>query len=412
MSLQTILQQARQAKYEVAQLTEDQRNTLLETMAHVLLQQTNAILAANAKDIENARGKIANVMLDRLRLDTARIQAVADGIRAVAALKSPLGEVEKETQRPNGLQIRKVRVPIGVIAIIYESRPNVTTDAAALCIKSGNACILRGSSDAIYTNTAIAAALHTALVEANAPVYAVQLLEDTSHETARQLMAARGWVDLLIPRGGKNLIAAVVEGAQGVPVIETGTGICHVYVDKSANLQMAADILDNAKTTRPSVCNSAEVCLVHKDVASQFLPIAKQKLAHAGVEFRLDPASASIIEGTPAGPEDFDTEFLDYVLAVHVVNSTQEAIEHINAHSTGHSEAIVTEDGQAAASFCAGVDSAAVYVNASTRFTDGGEFGLGCEMGISTQKIGARGPMGLYELTSYKYIIEGNGQIR
>lgn len=412
MSLQTILQQARQAKYEVALLTEDQRNTLLETMARVLLQQTDAILAANAKDIENARGKIADVMLDRLRLDAARVQAMADGIRAVAALKSPLGEVEKETQRPNGLQIRKVRVPIGVIAIIYESRPNVTTDAAALCIKSGNACILRGGSDAIYTNTAIAAALHTALVEANAPVYAVQLLEDTSHETARQLMAARGWVDLLIPRGGKNLIAAVVEGAQGVPVIETGTGICHVYVDKAANLQMAADILDNAKTTRPSVCNSAEVCLVHKDVAAQFLPIAKQKLAHAGVEFRLDPASASIIEGTPAGPEDFDTEFLDYVLAVHVVNSTQEAIEHINAHSTGHSEAIVTEDGQAAAGFCAGVDSAAVYVNASTRFTDGGEFGLGCEMGISTQKIGARGPMGLYELTSYKYIIEGNGQIR
>lgn len=412
MSLQTILQQARQAKFDMAVLGEDQRNAILKSMADILLQQTGSILQANSRDIENARGNIADVMLDRLRLDAARIQAMANSILEVAALKSPLNMVESELTRPNGLQIRKVRVPIGVIAIIYESRPNVTTDAAALCIKSGNACILRGGRDAINTNTAIAAVLHQALLDARAPEHAVQLLEDTSHETARQLMSARGWVDLLIPRGGKNLIAAVVEGAQGVPVIETGTGICHVYVDKDANLEMAASILDNAKTSRPSVCNSAEVCLVHKDVAAQFLPLASQKLAHAGVEFRLDETSASIIDGKPAGPDDFDTEFLDYVLAVQVVNSTQQAIDHINTHSTGHSDAIITQNRQAAADFCAQVDSAAVYVNASTRFTDGGEFGLGCEMGISTQKIGARGPMGLYELTTYKYIIEGNGQIR
>lgn len=412
MSMETILAAAKAAKPTLAGFTEAQRNQALEAMAVALLQNAPAILAANQQDIENATGKIPDVMIDRLRLTDARIVEMAAGIRSVAALQSPLGRVESELSRPNGLVIRKVRVPVGVIAIIYESRPNVTTDAAALCLKSGNVCILRGGSDAICTNTAIVKSIATALTALGMPAGAVQLVEDTSHASARQLMEARGSVDLLIPRGGKNLIRAVVEGAKGVPVIETGTGICHIYVDKDANLAMAADILFNAKTSRPSVCNSAEVCLVHKDIAKEFLPAAQQVLAQKNVELRLDERAAQIIQGTPATPADFDTEFLDYILAIAVVDSTEEAIRHINAHSTGHSEAIITQNDGTAARFLAQVDSAAVYHNVSTRFTDGGEFGLGCEMGISTQKIGARGPMGLYELTSYKYVIEGNGQTR
>ncbi|MFV0412437.1 MAG: glutamate-5-semialdehyde dehydrogenase [Oscillospiraceae bacterium] len=412
MGIETILTAAKQAAPLLAALSEEQRNNILHAMAKAVVEARADILKANRQDLENARGHIADVMLDRLALTEERIQAMADGIAAVAALPSPLGRVESEVFRPNGLSIRKIRVPMGVVAIIYESRPNVTTDAAALCLKSGNACILRGGSDAIFTNTVITGALRRALEQAGGPVAAVQLVEDTSHETAARLMGARGYVDLLIPRGGKNLINAVVQGAKGVPVIETGTGICHIYADKSANLDMALSIVYNAKTSRPSVCNSAEVCLVHSEIAKEFLPLLKQKLAQKQVELRLDKRAAALIEGSPAGPEDFDTEFLDYVMAIGVVDSAEEAIAHINLHSTGHSDAIVTDDAETAQKFLAQVDSAAVYHNASTRFTDGGEFGLGCEMGISTQKLGARGPMGLQELTSYKYVVLGNGQTR
>lgn len=412
MSLQPLLQRAKEAAYEVAALSNEERGRLLHAMAAAVRSAGPEILAANAQDVENACGKIADVMIDRLSLTEARIEDMAGGIEAVAALESPLGQVESEIHRPNGLVIRRVRVPLGVIAIIYESRPNVTSDAAALCLKSGNACVLRGGSDAILSNTAIVAALRQALADAGGPTDAVQLVQDTTHESAGELMAARGYVDLLIPRGGAGLISAVVQGARGVPVIETGTGICHVYVDKDANLDMAVSILYNAKTSRPSVCNSAEVCLVHADVAEAFLPLAKARLDEKSVQLRLSPQAAAILPGQAAGPEDFDTEFLDYILAVKVVDSAAEAIDHINTHSTGHSDAIVTDNAETAGLFLQKVDSAAVYHNASTRFTDGGEFGLGCEMGISTQKLGARGPMGLYELTSYKYIIEGDGQIR
>lgn len=412
MGIEEILKRAKQAKTEAAGYTETRRNAILESIAAAILQDAPAILAANRQDIENAKGKIPDVMIDRLRLDEDRIAAMASGVREVIALQSPLGLVESEVKRPNGLVIRKVRVPVGVIAVIYESRPNVTTDVAALCIKTGNACILRGGSDAIFTNSALAQSIGRALAENSAHPGLAQLVTDTTHASSRALMEAHGDVDLLIPRGGKNLIQAVVEGARGVPVIETGTGICHVYVDKNADLAMAADILYNAKTTRPSVCNSAEVCLVHKDIAAEFLPKAQAMLQQKNVELRLDKRAAQIISGTPAGPADFDTEFLDYILAVAIVDSAEDAIAHINLHSTGHSEAIVTGNAETAAAFLQQVDSAAVYHNASTRYTDGNEFGLGCEIGISTQKIGARGPMGLYELTSYKYTIEGNGQIR
>lgn len=410
--VQELLLRAKAAKPAVAALDEAARNALLEAMAQAVLQNSAAILDANQQDITRAQGRIPDVMVDRLRLDMPRLQAMAQGMRDVAALASPLGKVESEIQRPNGLCIQKVRVPVGVIAIIYESRPNVTTDAAALCLKSGNVCVLRGGSDAIQSNTAIVQVLRQAIQQAGGPPDAVQLVQDTSHESAQMLMQARGLVDLLIPRGGAGLIRAVVEGARGVPVIETGTGICHIYVDKNADLNMAASVLYNAKTSRPSVCNSAEVCLVHKDVAAEFLPLAQALLQEKNVELRLDSRAREIIAGTPAGPQDFDTEFLDYTLAVAVVDSLQHAISHIESHSTHHSDAIITADEQAAEQFVQQVDSAAVYVNASTRFTDGGEFGLGCEMGISTQKIGARGPMGLYELTSYKYVARGNGQVR
>lgn len=411
MTTAELLCAARDAKTSAAALSTAQKNRLLDAMAGALLEHTDQILAANAADVEAARATISPVMIDRLSLTPDRIAGMADGMRAVAALDDPVGEVLSETTRPNGLVIRKVRVPMGVIAIIYESRPNVTADAAALCLKSGNVCVLRGGKEAIRSNTAIVAALHAGLARCGAPQTLVNLVEDTSRASAGELMTARGFVDLLIPRGGKGLIRACVDSAK-VPCIETGTGICHIYVDAHADLNKALDIVYNAKTSRPSVCNAAEVCLVHKDIAPTFLPALAQRLADKHVELRLCPRAAAIIPGTPAGPDDFDTEFLDYILAVKVVDSVQDAIAHIAAHSTGHSEAIVTEDAGAADAFCAAVDSAAVYVNASTRFTDGGEFGLGCEMGISTQKLGARGPMGLAELTSYKYIIRGNGQVR
>ena len=420
MTTQEILAAARSAKSALALADTDTRNRALLGMAQALCTPENqqAILAANAADLEAARGHISEVMLDRLALSPARLQGMADGIRDVAALPDPVGAVLRRVERPNGLVIEKTAVPMGVVAIIYESRPNVTSDAAALALKSGNACILRCGKEAWRSSSAIVSALRQGVRAAGLPETAVCLIEDTTHASANQLMTAVGYVDLLIPRGGAGLIRACVENAK-VPCIQTGTGICHIYVDDTADLGQALDIIENAKASRPSVCNAEEVCLVHSAVAAEFLPRLAQRLgpdrAAKGlhpVELRLDERAAQIIPGTPAGPADFDTEFLDYILAVKVVDSVEEAIGHIAEHSTGHSEAILTRTDAHAALFTAAVDSAAVYVNCSTRFTDGGEFGLGCEMGISTQKLHARGPMGLAELCSYKYIIHGSGQIR
>ena len=420
MTTQEILTAAKGAKQAVALADSAARSHALQAMADALCTPgyQAAILAANAEDLDAARGHISDVMLDRLALTPERIAAMAKGIREVAALPDPVGAVLNRVERPNGLVIEKTAVPMGVIAIIYESRPNVTSDAAALAIKSGNACILRCGREAWRSAHAIVEALRQGLRKAALPEAAVCLIEDTTHASANALMTAVGYVDLLIPRGGAGLIRACVENAK-VPCIQTGTGICHIFVDDSADQQKALDIIENAKASRPSVCNAEEVCLVHSGIAARFLPKLAQRLGpdrtakglHP-VELRLDERAAALIPGTPAGPRDFDTEFLDYILAVKVVDSVEEAIAHISAHSTGHSEAILTQDAAHAARFTAAVDSAAVYVNCSTRFTDGGEFGLGCEMGISTQKLHARGPMGLAELCSYKYIIHGNGQIR
>ena len=420
MTTQEILEAARAAKTAVALSDGTTRNAALCGMADALgaPEHLDAILAANAEDMAAAKGKISDIMLDRLALTPQRIAAMAKGIRDVAALPDPVGRVLNRVERPNGLVIEKTAVPMGVIAIIYESRPNVTSDAAALAIKSGNACILRCGKEAWRSANAIVTVLRQGLKKAGLPETVVCLIEDTTHASANALMTAVGYVDLLIPRGGAGLIRACVENAT-VPCIQTGTGICHVYVDKAADLNMAVDIIENAKTSRPSVCNAEEVCLVHKDVAAGFLPLLKARLvdarAAAGlvpVDLRLDERAAAIIPGTPAGEQDFDTEFLNYILAIAVVNDVDAAIAHIARHSTHHSEAIITADDTAADRFITCVDSAAVYVNASTRFTDGGEFGLGCEMGISTQKLHARGPMGLAELCSYKYIIHGSGQTR
>ena len=395
-----------------------EKSRLLCAMADALVRQKEEILRCNDLDVAAARERVSPVMLDRLRLDGGRIDAMAQGIRAVAQLPDHTGRILSEVQRPNGMTIYKKQVPLGLVAIIYESRPNVTSDAAALAIKSGNVCVLRSGRDAIGSAKAITAALKAGITAAGGDPDILNILEDTSHESARELMQAKGLVDLLIPRGGAGLIRACVENAT-VPCIETGTGICHVYVDADADLEKALAIVNNAKTSRPSVCNAQEVCLVHRAVAERFLPRLKKLLVDdrraAGltpVELRLDPRAARIIDGARAGDRDFDTEFLDYILAVRVVDGLDEAIAHILRHSTGHSEAIITENEEAARRFTDETDSAAVYVNASTRFTDGGEFGLGCEMGISTQKLHARGPMGLDELSTYKYIIRGNGQIR
>ena len=409
MTTHELLLRAREARSALAGADTETKNRALKNMAQALLDRTDHILAAHRADLDDARGHISPVMLDRLALNEGRVAGMAEGLRQVAALPDPVGRVLSTVERPNGLTIRKVSVPMGVIAIIYESRPNVTSDAAALALKAGSACVLRGGKEAYRSARAIVDALGLGLERTGLPPALVTLLEDTSRDSARELMTAVGLVDLLIPRGGAGLIRACVEQAT-VPCIQTGTGICHIYVDREADLDMAADIVDNAKTSRPSVCNAAEVCLVHRDVAPAFLPLLRQRLDR--VELRLDREAAALIPGTPAGERDFDTEFLDYVLAVRVVGSVEEAIEHIGRHSTGHSDCIVTRDGRAAEKFTALVDSAAVYWNASTRFTDGGEFGLGCEMGISTQKLHARGPMGLEELTTYKYIIRGNGQTR
>ena len=414
-STQEILQRAAAAARSLSTLTTRQKDTALEAMACALEAQTPAILAANRADVEAARGSIAPVMLDRLALSGERIAGMAQGIRAVAALPDPVGRVLQEHTHPNGMVIRKVAVPMGVVAIIYESRPNVTSDAAALTLKSGNVCVLRGGKEAYRSAAAIVGALRGALQSTGLDPDLINLVEDTTRQSAGELMTAEGLVDLLIPRGGAGLIRACVENAT-VPCIQTGTGICHIYVDQAADQEMALRILDNAKTSRPSVCNAAEVCLVHRAIAAEFLPKLAARLADPArkhpVQLRLDAAAAAIIPGVPAGEQDFDTEFLDYILAVGVVEDVEAAIAHIAAHSTHHSESIITADAAAAARFTAAVDSAAVYVNASTRFTDGGEFGLGCEMGISTQKLHARGPMGLAELTTYKYIISGNGQTR
>lgn len=409
-----LLAAAKAAKNEVGQLPTQRKNEALLAMAHALEAEQAAILAANAQDLEAAQGHIGDVMLDRLRLTPARVAAMAQGIRDVAKLPDPVGRVLEETVRPNGLNIQKVSVPMGVIAIIYESRPNVTSDAAALALKSGNVCILRGGKEAFRSACAITDALRAGLRRAGVTENAVNLVRSTSRDSAAALMTAQGYVDLLIPRGGAGLIGACVRNAT-VPCIATGTGICHVYVEKTAVQDMALNIIENAKTSRPSVCNAEEVLLVDRAIASEFLPKLYGRLVtgrERPVELRLDEAAQAIIPGTPAGARDFDTEFLDYILAVACVDGVEEAIAHIAAHSTGHSEAIITSDPQAAQLFTACVDSAAVYVNASTRFTDGGEFGLGCEMGISTQKLHARGPMGLRELTTYHYIIRGNGQTR
>ena len=410
MTTLALLKRAKAAAPTLAAAGTAQKNKALLEMAAQLERQKEAILQANRVDLEKARATISPVMLDRLRLTDARISAMADGIRQVAALPDPVGRVRQEVQRPNGMTICKVGVPMGVVAIIYESRPNVTADAAALALKSGNACILRGGKEAFHSAGAIVDALRAGLSAAGLSTDLLGLVQDTSRESARGLMTAVGLVDLLIPRGGAGLIRACTENAK-VPCIQTGTGICHIYVDKAADLPMALNILENAKTSRPSVCNAAEVCLVHRDIAPQFLPMLASRLGDK-VQLRLDPQAAAIIPGAPAGEQDFDTEFLDYILAVGVVEDVSAATRHIAAHSTGHSEAIITADPAAADYFTRAVDSAAVYVNCSTRFTDGGEFGLGCEMGISTQKLHARGPMGLEELCTYKYVISGNGQTR
>lgn len=412
--MKTMLENAKDAKAQVSRLTTQEKNDALNATADALLSQSDAILASNAQDLEAAKDHISPVMLDRLRLTPDRIAAMAQGIRDVAALPDPVGKVLESHTREDGLKIEKVSVPMGVIAIIYESRPNVTSDAAALALKSGNVCVLRGGKEAFRSANAIVAALRSGLKAQGITEYAVNLVQDTSRNSATALMTANGYIDLLIPRGGAGLINACVRNAT-VPCIATGTGICHVYVEKTADLNMALNIVENAKTSRPSVCNAEEVLLVDKAIAPAFLPMLYDRLVvkrDNPVELRLDEIAAQIIPGTPAGERDFDTEFLDYILAVKCVEDVQEAVSHIAAHSTGHSEAIVTQSRDAEAVFTSGVDSAAVYVNASTRFTDGGEFGLGCEMGISTQKLHARGPMGLRELTTYQYVIHGNGHVR
>ena len=408
--MKEMLTAAKAAKFEIAKLTTDQKNAALNAMADALVAHEAEILAANAQDMTAAKGTVSDVMLDRLQLTSARIVGMAQGIREVAALPDPVGHLLEEYTRGDGLKIHRMSVPMGVIGIIYESRPNVTSDAAALALKAGSVCILRGGKEAFRSANAIVNALRSGLKSLGITENAVNLVQDTSRASATALMTANGYIDLLIPRGGAGLINACVQNAT-VPCIATGTGICHVYVEKSADQDMALNIIENAKTSRPSVCNAEEVLLVDKAIAAEFLPKLHSRIG-GKVELRLDELAQTIIPGKAAGEKDFDTEFLDYILAVKCVEDVNEAVAHIAAHSTGHSEAIVSRDDAAVAAFTTGVDSAAVYVNASTRFTDGGEFGLGCEMGISTQKLHARGPMGLRELTTYKYVIEGNGHIR
>ncbi|MEE1246965.1 MAG: glutamate-5-semialdehyde dehydrogenase [Acutalibacteraceae bacterium] len=415
MTTLEILQKAKAAKNELAKLSSQDKDNALLAMADALEENCESILEENKKDVEAARGKISDVMIDRLSLDESRIKGMADGIRDVVKLPDPVGNVLERVELENGLTVEKTAVPMGVVAIIYESRPNVSSDAAALALKSGNVCVLRGGKEAFCSANAIVNALRAGLKKLGFCEDFINMIQDTSRQSSNELMTADGYIDLLIPRGGAGLIKACVENAT-VPVIQTGTGICHVYVDDDADLEMALNIIENAKTSRPSVCNAEEVLLVNSSVADEFLPMLKSRLTDGReqnpVELRLDERAAKIIDGTKASETDFDTEFLDYILAVAIVDSVEDAVKHIAEHSTHHSDAIITNNDAHAAVFCRDVDSAAVYVNASTRFTDGGQFGLGCEMGISTQKLHARGPMGLRELTTYKYIVKGNGQIR
>lgn len=417
-STSEILKEARAAKSVLGTLDSETKNKALLKMADALVENCDSVLQANAEDMEKAKGVISDVMLDRLCLTKERIEGMAKGIREVAELPDPVGEVLARVERPSGIIVEKTAVPMGVVAIIYESRPNVTSDAAALALKSGNVCVLRGGKEAFLSADAIVNSMRKGLASLGLPETLVNLVQDTTRQSANELMNAVGYVDLLIPRGGAGLIKACTENAK-VPCIQTGTGICHIYVDESADIEKALNIVENAKTSRPSVCNAAEVLVVNSKIADRFLPLLKERIADERakngkipVELRLDDRASKIIEGKKAGEKDFDTEFLDYILAVKTVDCVEDAIEHISLHSTGHSEAIVTENKENAEKFTRAVDSAAVYVNASTRFTDGGEFGLGCEMGISTQKLHARGPMGLKELTTYKFIIKGDGQIR
>ena len=415
MTTLDILKQAKAAKSELAKLGSEDKNNALLAMADALRENCAAILEENKKDVEAARGKITDVMIDRLSLDEGRIKGMADGIRDVVKLPDPVGRVLSRVELSNGLIVEKTAVPMGVVAIIYESRPNVSSDAAALALKSGNVCVLRGGKEAFRSANAIVNALRSGLKKLGLCENFLNMVQDTTRQSSTELMTADGYIDLLIPRGGAGLIKACVENAT-VPVIQTGTGICHIYVDDDADLDMALNIIENAKTSRPSVCNAEEVLLVNSKIADKFLPMLKKRLVDGRkenpVELRLDERAARIIDGTKAGEKDFDTEFLNYILAVGIVDSVEEAVRHIGEHSTQHSDAIITNNDAHAAEFTRDVDSAAVYVNASTRFTDGGCFGLGCEMGISTQKLHARGPMGLCELTTYKYIVKGNGQIR
>lgn len=415
MTTLDILKQAKAAKSELAKLGSEDKNNALLAMADALRENCAAILEENKKDVEAARGKITDVMIDRLSLDEDRIKGMADGIRDVVKLPDPVGRVLSRVELSNGLIVKKTAVPMGVVAIIYESRPNVSSDAAALALKSGNVCVLRGGKEAFRSANAIVNALRSGLKKLGLCENFINMVQDTTRQSSTELMTADGYIDLLIPRGGAGLIKACVENAT-VPVIQTGTGICHIYVDDDADLDMALNIIENAKTSRPSVCNAEEVLLVNSKIADKFLPMLKKRLVDGRkenpVELRLDERAARIIDGTKAGEKDFDTEFLNYILAVGIVDSVEEAVRHIGEHSTQHSDAIITNNDAHAAEFTRDVDSAAVYVNASTRFTDGGCFGLGCEMGISTQKLHARGPMGLCELTTYKYIVKGNGQIR
>lgn len=419
MTTQEILERTKSVKNSVALLNAEEKNKALYAIADALEENTAQILKANELDMEAVKGIISDVMLDRLLLTDKRIKAMAEGVRAVAKLPDPTGNVLEESVRPDGLKITKISVPLGVVAIIYESRPNVTSDAAALCIKSGNACILRTGKEAHRSAEAIVAAMRKGLESVGVDPYTIGFIEDVSRNSAVELMTAKGFVDLLIPRGGAGLIKTCVENAK-VPCIETGTGICHVYVDGKADFDKALKIIENAKCSRPSVCNAMEVCLVDKKIINEFLPLLWERLvncrAQNPVKLICDESSYLVL-GSMQGCDkatqtDFDIEFLDYKMAVAAVDGVEGAIAHVSAHSTGHSDCIVTEDSNASSRFVAAVDSAAVYVNASTRFTDGGEFGLGCEMGISTQKLHARGPMGLREMTTYKYIVTGNGNIR
>ena len=413
-TIQQMGERAREAASALALAGTEEKNGALAAIAAALGQNTGEILAANRADLDAARADgMAPAMLDRLALDEKRVQSIAAGVEEIIALPDPVGRTDAGWTRPNGLSITRVRVPLGVVGIIYEARPNVTADAAALCLKSGNACILRGGKEAVKTNIAMTGVMRQALEKAGLPADAVQLVEDTSRETSRQMMGANGLIDVLIPRGGAGLIRAVVENAT-VPVIQTGVGNCHVYVDSPCDLEMAVNIIQNAKCSRPSVCNAAETLLVHRKVADRFLPMAKAALDRYQVQLRGCPITREILGDTvvPATGEDYATEYNDYILAVRVVGSLEEAVAHIRRYSTGHSEAIVTSDYQHSQQFTRQVDAAAVYVNASTRFTDGGQFGLGAEIGISTQKLHARGPMGLEALTTTKYIVLGSGQVR